>query len=130
MKIVLIVAAALFGGTCGPESTPVAKPAVVVWHPVASWSGRGNTQTESFVIESGEWRVQWETSNEATAGAGIFQLMVNSADSGNLVTMAADHRGVGRDTSYVRDRPRRYYLAIDSSNLDWSVTVEEPVITY
>jgi hypothetical protein len=35
------------------------------------------------------------------------------------------HRGVGRETAYVSDDPRTYYAVVESSNLDWTFTVQE-----
>jgi hypothetical protein len=52
---------------------------------------------------------------------------VNSAVSGRPLMLAVDHRGIGRDTVAVTEDPHLFYLVIDSSNLDWSVTAEEPV---
>jgi hypothetical protein len=129
MKSFILAAIALGSAGCGSDPAPVAPAGTLVWHPIASWSGHGSMQTETFDIESGEFRVHWETSGENPPGAGMFQVTANSGDSGNVVGIAADHRGVGRDTSYVSDRPRRYYLAIESKNVDWKVTVEEGAFT-
>jgi hypothetical protein len=41
--------------------------------------------------------------------------------------VALEHRGVGRDTVDVTEDPHLFYLVIDSSNIDWFVTAEEPV---
>jgi hypothetical protein len=38
---------------------------------------------------------------------------------------AVDTKGVGRGTAQVGDRPRWYFLTIESANVDWTVTVEE-----
>ena len=35
--------------------------------------------------------------------------------------------GAGSGTAYVSDDPHMFYLVIDSKDVDWSVTVEEPV---
>jgi hypothetical protein len=61
--------------------------------------------------------------NEAFAGAGIFQIYVHN-DRGELVSLAANKQGTGRDTSYVRGKGR-YYLMINSGNVEWSVAVEQ-----
>ena len=42
--------------------------------------------------------------------------------------MAVDHRGVGHDLAYVGVDPHFSYLVIESSNIDWSVSVEEPAL--
>ena len=126
--MVVSVAAALLIGACRSESTPAAAEEVIGWRPVGTWSGRGNVLTESFTSDTGGFRVHWQTSNEAPPGTGRFRAVFLSGDSGREIMEAANHRGVGRDTSYVGDRPRWYYLSVESANVDWSLTVEEPVI--
>jgi hypothetical protein len=98
-----------------------------VWQRVASWSGRGNQQLETFPIAHWGWRVQWATSNESPPG-GTFKVTAHSGDSGRQIAeIAADVRGVDHDTTYVTDLPRSYYLVVESSNVDWSIIVEEGV---
>lgn len=100
----------------------------VFWKPIASWSGRGNTQTDSFEMAAGNWRVKWETHNPKNPKAGIFLVSVHSAVSGRPLETAVEHRGDGRDVAYVEEDPRVFFLVINSKDLDWTVTVEEPLI--
>ena len=95
---------------------------------MASWSGRGNTQTESFNMESGQWRIRWETSNIESSNAGTFQAIVHSTVSGRFVEVAVDHQGAGKGVAYVGEDPRQFFLDIESSGVDWKVSVEEGVI--
>ena len=97
----------------------------MLWHTLGSWSGRDNVQTESFTSETGALRVQWETRNETKPNTGAFKLTMNSAISGRPIMTAVDQRGVGRETAYVSDDPRTYYAVVESSNLDWTFTVQE-----
>jgi hypothetical protein len=90
---------------------------------VKTWKGSGAKDTESFDVRSREWRITWETSNEPFANAGIFQIYVHN-DKDELVSLAANKQGTGSDTSYVRGRGR-FYLKINSANVDWSVIVED-----
>jgi len=113
---------------CGHESEQQPKPTFVVWRTVWSWTGHGDYQSESF-NESGEWRIKWETHNEKPPGTGRFKVTVSSAVSGRSILVPIDHKGEGHNIAYIRDEPRPYYLVIDSSNIDWSVTVEEPGIS-
>src|ERR1700680_749723 len=124
--ITLLVAAVLMTASCRPQ--PPAKHSVLGWRPVASWSGRGNTQTDSFNIGSGQWRIKWETSREQSPGKGYFRLKVHSLVSGRFVETAVDHKGVGADVVYVAEEPRAFFLVIESSGIDWSASVEEGVI--
>jgi len=95
------------------------------WQTVADWSGSGIKQTESFTTASREWRIYWKTKNEAFAGAGLLQIMVYQADNDALITLAANKQGTGSDVTYVRAKPGRYYLAINSANVEWVVRVED-----
>ena len=42
-------------------------------------------------------------------------------------TVAVDVRGVGRDTTYVTEDPRPFFLAVESANLDWTLEADEAV---
>jgi len=112
---------------CRPGPTPPPKD-VVIWHPVGSWSGRGNRQTETFTSDTGGFRVRWETRNETRPGAGRLHVVFRSGDSGREIIDAVDVRGVGRDTEEVSaERPRWYYLTIESADVDWTVSVDERI---
>lgn len=92
------------------------------WRTVRSWSGSGIKETETFAVTSREWRVNWRSANEPFPNAGILQIFVNDED-GNMVTFLANKQGPGSDVSYVRGKGR-FYLHINSANVDWNVTVE------
>jgi hypothetical protein len=95
---------------------------------VGAWSGREDSQTDSFNIESGQWRIKWTTSNEKTPGEGTFRVTVHSAVSGRPLALAVEHRGIGHDTAYVNEDPRLFHLVIESHDVDWSLSVEESVL--
>ena len=126
IKVIVIVALASLASACGTGSAPAAKE-VIVLHRVGSWSGHGNSQSESFTSDTGALRVRWETSNETPAQAGAFRLTAHSAISGRPLQLAVDHRSVGRGTSYINEDPRVFYIVVESAYLDWSFTVEEAV---
>ena len=113
-----------------PDPKPPDPRTMVGWRPIGTWSGRGDSQTDSFNIESGGWRIKWETKNETSPEAGAFRLEVHSAVSGRPLMLAVDHRGVGHDIAYVNDDPRLYHLVIESHDIDWSIAVEEAVVAY
>jgi hypothetical protein len=129
LKMVLIVAALAAGGCRSQSDAKVqSKPPAVGWRPIESFSGHGNSQTQSFNIESLQWRIKWEAKNEMPPGTGAFHVTVHSAVSGRPLQVAVDQRGVGHGISYVTDDPRLYHLVIESSNVDWSVAIEEAVV--
>ena len=121
----LIILAALFAAACGSGYTAVEKAPSVTWKRVGSWSGHGDRQTESFTSDTGGFRVHWEAKNEAPPGTGRLKVTFRSGDSGREIMEAVDTRGPGRGTAEVGDRPRWYFLTIESANVDWTVTVEE-----
>jgi hypothetical protein len=98
------------------------------WRPIGKWSGRGDTQTESFDIESTEWRIKWETKGATAPGSGSFHVVVHSAVSGRPLQEAVQHQGDGHGIAYVTEEPRLFHLVIDSGGVDWSIAVEEAVV--
>jgi hypothetical protein len=118
----LSLALAIAAAACGTREPA---PESLEWQTVVDWAGSGIKQTESFTTGSREWRIYWKSGNEALPGAGLLQLTVHQADSDAVVSVAANRQGAGSDVSYVRAPAGRYYLAINSANLDWLVRVED-----
>jgi hypothetical protein len=125
-SILRLAASALLAASCGVETKPATEE-VVVWQELASWTGRGPQQTESFLGETGALRLRWETRNETAPGRGRFQVTLHSAISGRPLIVAVDTKGIGRDTAYVTEDPRVFFLVVEAADIDWSVTVEEGI---
>ncbi len=125
-RAVLLAALALLLASCGGD-VPSPRSPTVIWRKLGSWSGRGSMQTEPFISNTGSLRLHWETRNEATAGTGTFRVTVHSDVSGRSLVLAVDFKGVGRDTAYVTEDPRSFFLAVDAANLDWTLAAEEGV---
>lgn len=106
------------------EPTPTQPSRPREWTRVASWSGSGIKDTETFTTTQREWRINWRTQKEPFQGAGILQIYVHNED-GALVNLAANAQGVRADVSYVRAPPGRYYLKLNSANVEYSIDVEE-----
>src|SRR5579863_4867372 len=68
-----VIVAGLLCGGCGTKPKANIQQTLTGWRPVGAFAGRGNSQTESFNIESGQWRIKWATTNENPAGAGTFR---------------------------------------------------------
>jgi hypothetical protein len=126
----LLLTAAAIGASDGRRAIPANAAArdVVVWRSIGRWSGRGNSQTESFTSDTGSLRVGWQTGHEVRPGDGTFRLTLHSAISGRPLAQAVDHRGVGADTSYLSEDPRVFYLVVDSAGLEWSFTIDEGLL--
>jgi hypothetical protein len=99
---------------------------VAVTRPLGTFHGRGS-QTIGVVSESGRLRVSWETRNEQPSGSGTFRLALHSGVSGRPIDLITESRGVGKGVHEVADDPRPYNLMVESTNLDWSFSVEEIV---
>jgi hypothetical protein len=95
---------------------------------MASFSGRGDSQTESFDIDSTEWRIKWQTKGAVSSDTATFHVVVHSAVSGRPLMEAVEQRGNGHGIAYVTEEPRLFHLVIESKGLDWSVAVEEAVV--
>jgi hypothetical protein len=58
-----------------------------------------------------------------------LKLVVESAISGRSIAIAADQRGVGRGESVVaEDSTSPVYVLVESSDVDWSFSVEEGLV--
>jgi hypothetical protein len=124
--LLAVLGAAVLAVSCRDAAPPAVEPAVV-WRHLGAWSGRGSMQTDAFISDTGSMRLRWETKNESAPGAGFFRVTVHSDVSGRPLVEAVDARGVGGATAYVTEDPRPFFLTVDSANLDWSMSAEEPV---
>jgi hypothetical protein len=125
---ILLVAVVVMLASCRPQPPAPRKPPELGWRPIATWSGHGNIETDSFNIGSGQWRIKWETSHEQLPGKGTFRVIVHSLVSGRYVSTPVDHQGVSSGIAYVAEDPRQFFLVIESTGIDWNVSVEEGVI--
>jgi outer membrane biogenesis lipoprotein LolB len=91
---------------------------------LGSWSGRGNT-TLGFVSESGSFRITWKAQNHDNQHPGTLLLTLRSGISGRPMTVIADHQGAGGGSVEFGDDPRMYEFLVESSRLDWSISVQE-----
>jgi hypothetical protein len=125
VRAVVLLALGVFAGACRPAPTP-RRADIAVTRQAGSWQGRGNG-TIGIVSDSGRFRIRWEVRNEHPKGSGTFRLAVHSAVSGRPLQVVADQRGEGSGTTDFADDPRPYNFMVDSSNVDWSITVDEVV---
>src|SRR5919197_3700519 len=128
-RFLLGAALLLVPAGCSRSARPPAAAKTLVWHSIGSWSGRGNAQTGTFTSDSGTLRVRWEARNETAGRTGTLKLVVESAISGRSIAIAADQRGVGRGESVVaEDSTSPVYVLVESSDVDWSFSVEEGLV--
>jgi hypothetical protein len=123
-----LVAALLVTAAGCRDRTPPPSGDVVVWKEVGRWSGRGSVQTGVFTSDSGGFRVHWTLANETRKDAGRLRVVLRSQDSGREIVEAVDARGAGSGVEEIAaERPRWYYLSIDSNDGDWTVSVDERI---
>ena len=90
---------------------------------VASWTGSGSKDTESFSVSSAEWRIRWSATATSSVG-GALSISVYGADGERVASTDSDRiQGQRSGSSVVRAPPGRYYLSILSANLNWRIDV-------
>ena len=100
------------------------KDASAMARQLGAWTGKGST-TLGFVSESGSFRITWKAQNQDAARPGAFQLTLRSGISGRPMQVIADHQGAGGATVEFGDDPRIYEFLVESSGIDWSISVQE-----
>ena len=129
----LVAFAGVATAGCRARADRPPKPAerTVAWRRLGAWSGRGNLQTESFTSDTGALRVRWETTppagEDASAATGTFRLTAHSAISGRPLQEIVDHTGIASGVGYVQQDPHVFYVVVDSSQMNWTFTVEEAI---
>jgi hypothetical protein len=119
---IVVACAALAGCSSKPAA---ASRRDTFWRKVGTWSGRNQTQTESWPGDTGAMRIRWSTTHAAADSA--FELTIHSAISGRPIQTVVEHAGDGEGTAFFSDDPRVFFAVVDSRNLDWTFTIEEPV---
>lgn len=101
----------------------------VGWRQLGTWSGRGNAQTGSFTSDTGSLRVRWQATaqSEPDAADPAFRVAAHSAISGRLLQPVVEHAGAGEGIGYVQQDPHVFFMVVESSHLNWTLTVEEAV---
>jgi hypothetical protein len=126
--LVAVTIASMSVGCRRGEAPAAQKTPQMIWRAVGSWSGSGNRQTESFTSDTGALRVRWET--KILPGArepGAFRLTANSAVSGRVLQEVVDERGAASGVDYVSTDPHVFYMAVESTGVQWTFSVDEGI---
>jgi len=128
-RLLLLLVAAALAAACRAQAPPPAQEDVTIWQRRGSWTGRGVTQTDPFISETGLLRITWEARGAAGAapGAGSFRIVLHSDVSGRELQVPVERAGPGNDVTYVVEDPRSFFLVIDSKDLDYTVEVAEGI---
>jgi len=100
---------------------------IVGWRQLGAWSGTNSLLTETFTSDTGSFRVHWLVEGTSPPDSTLH-VVFRSADSGNPIIDAVNQRGPGEGVATVSaERPRWYYLGIESTDGAWTIRVEEPL---
>lgn len=124
----LIISTTVFFCSCHSSPTPARRQVTIGWRPVASWAGGANYQTDSFNIETGQWRIKWDATEQPGTAKKVFRVIVHSSVSGRYVITSVDHPSAGHGIAYLAEDPRDFFLVIESNGIDWKLTVEEGTV--
>ncbi len=126
LALTLAMALAACHGSPAAESS---HEFVTVYRPVNTWSGTGSQTIGDVMLDSGRFRVTWETRHPAVPGGGTFRLTARSSVSGRPLQEVADHRGEGQGRVEFDEEDRRIYdFTVESSAIEWSFTVEDVIV--
>ncbi len=125
VRVLALLSATMLSPACRSPSGPPPRQLVSVTRPIGAWQGQGNRTIGDVTIDSGRFRVSWETRDEHPPGSGTFRLTVRSPVSGRPLQVMADHQGAGSGSAHFEDDRRTYDFTVESANLEWSFTVEE-----
>ena len=126
--LVILAGSASACGSSEP-GRPAEPPATgaITWSELGTWSGGPGRLTESFEISPFPLRLRWQTTRETSPGAGHLTVTLHSAASGRPLRTFVDVHGLGSDTMDVADEQRWAYFVIEATNVEWRVTLEQPV---
>jgi hypothetical protein len=133
--ILLAISAITFIG-CG-ESTEAAekpgdakeaaaateKPAEKKWTELMSFKGSGSKKSAPFHLSGGKARVKYSF-KESEMGIFSFTVVPEGEDDGASLPEAEAEKSETSE-SYITKEAGNYYIAVNSANGDWEVTVEE-----
>jgi hypothetical protein len=129
-RLGLCASLALIIAGCGPAGQqPLEQPVeeLTLWRPIGTWKGRGPTQTEAFIGQTGAFRLQWEARQSQPSAGGAFKVVLHSSVSGRPLLTVVDHPGPGVGEAQVTEDPREFFLVIEAAGLEWSLRLDEAV---
>lgn len=109
---------------------PVDPEELVGYRTLGIWTGDASIFTETITSDSAAFRVHWEATPKSASApdTGSLSVIFRSGDSGNPIINAVNVTRPGEGVvSVAAERPRWYYLDIQSADVNWTVRVEEPI---
>jgi hypothetical protein len=121
---------AAFPAACrqgGQEIPAAGGEPIIIWRTVGTWGGRAGLQTESFISDTGLFRIRWKSEPGGAGASAHLKIVLHSAVSGRSLVRVLEHRGAGAGEGSVTEDPREFFLAIDAEQTAWTVTLDEGV---
>ncbi|MFQ5677865.1 MAG: hypothetical protein ACE5HP_00215 [Gemmatimonadota bacterium] len=96
------------------------------WVTLKQWAGgAGQTLSDTFRVEAPQWRIAWESRNDAAPDEGVLSVFVYSP-TGRLQWVAVNRLGAGTDTAYYDGGGEEYYLLIRAEDTRWTLAAQVP----
>ena len=111
----------------GQTIPPAVGEPVLLWRTVGTWSGRSGLQTESFLSDTGLFKVHWESRPAASAPPAHLKVVLHSAVSGRSLVTVVERDGEGQGEATVNEDPREFFLVVEAEGTNWTVRLEEGV---
>ena len=117
------------GAVVNANGTTESAPAT--WHNVATFSGSGNTNTNTFTIQGSKWRADWSITPAASAESYCqqYSCSVNFQIFQDDGTYVDQFMGTGNQatsgTSYEYGKTGTFYFGVAQGNASWTVSVED-----
>jgi len=114
--------------TPAPTPTPVTPAS---WHTVATFSGGGDTKTDTFAIQGSKWRIDWTITPAAGAESYCEQHTCSAnfqifQDDGTYVDQFMGTGQIATNgTSYEYNKTGNFHIGVVQGNVSWSLTVED-----
>ena len=99
----------------------------MVWRPTALWSGQASIQTDSFLSETGVFRVHWES--QSHGGYRYLAGYASQRSAARPLLVSVDQRGTGQNMAHMHEDPCEFSPMIDASGVTWKVSLEEGLRT-
>jgi hypothetical protein len=108
----------------------VAKAVVPEVKPVAatpeatSWKGTGQADSSTFYAAGPAWQLHYKSEAGAASVATEFQIFVQRADTGRMLTLAVNQHGAAEGTVTVPSPPGTYFLRMIAPGA-WQASVTD-----
>ena len=121
-------------GEAKPEATPVvsteAKAAIAEGKPPAaapettSWTGTGQKDSSTFYAAGPAWQLRYKSEAGVAGAATEFQIFVQRADTGRMLSLAVNQHGAAEGTVTVTSPPGTYFLRVLAPGA-WQASVSD-----